>query len=113
MKFTQFVAAAIVTLALVNPALAGGALSPQEIKKLAPGRYAVNVMGLINMTVSMRANGVILGEAKGKRDKGVWMVQGQKLCVAWNSWNSGKRRCVKLSGSNGAYQGGGLSMRRI
>ncbi len=113
MKFTQFVAAAIVTLALVNPALAGGALSPQEIKKLAPGRYAVNVMGLVSMTVSMRANGVIVGEAKGKRDSGVWRVQGQKLCVAWNTWYSGKQRCVRLSGGNGAFQGGGLSLRRI
>lgn len=113
MKSVQIIAAAFVALAIVNPALAGGALSPQEIKKLAPGRYAVNVMGLVSMTVSMRANGAIVGEAKGKRDTGVWSVQGQRLCVAWTKWYSGKQRCVKLSGGNGAFQGGGLSMRRI
>jgi hypothetical protein len=113
MKLVQSLAAALLALTLINPAMAGGPLSPQDIKNLAPGRYAVNVMGLVSLTVSMRPNGVIVGEAKGKRDSGVWLVQGQKLCVAWNNWYSGKRRCVKLSGSNGAYQGGGLSMRRI
>ncbi len=113
MKIFTSLTAALVAFTLINPAVAGGALSRQDIKNLAPGRYAVNLMGLVSMTVSMRANGVILGESKGKRDSGVWLVQGQKLCVSWNNWYSGKRRCVKLSGSNGAYQGGGLSMRRI
>ena len=104
---------ALVICALSIPALAGDLLSPNDIKKLAPGRYAVNVMGLVNMTVSMRPNGTLTGEAKGEKDRGNWTVQGQKLCVAFNNWNGGKRRCAPLSGGNGSYQGGGLSFRRI
>jgi hypothetical protein len=94
-------------------ALAGDVLSAQEIRKLAPGRYAVNVMGLVNMVVSMRPNGVITGKANGQTDTGFWYVQGQKLCVAWNKWNDGKRRCAVLSGDGGQYAGGGMSIRRI
>jgi hypothetical protein len=105
--------AALAICAFVSTASAGDALSPSELRKLAPGRYAVNVMGLVNMVVSMRPNGVITGEAKGERDRGYWTVQGQKLCVAWNKWNGGKRRCAALTGDAGRYAGGGLSMRRI
>lgn len=109
---TPLLAVAAVCFSL-SAASAGDALSPAELRKLAPGRYAVNVMGLVNMVVSMRSNGSIVGEAKGQRDSGSWSVQGQKLCVAWNKWNGGKRRCSTLTGDAGRYSGGGLSMRRI
>jgi hypothetical protein len=89
-------------------------LSAQDIRKLAPGRYAVSVMGLVNMTVSMRPNGTVAGTtSKGKRDTGSWSIQGQRLCVAWNKWLGGQRRCATLKGANGSYSGGGLSLRRI
>lgn len=105
---------AAATVCLLSPAAFGGeALSPTELRKLAPGRYAVNVMGLVNMTVSMRPNGVIFGTAKGEKDSGSWHVQGQKPCIAWNKWNRGKTSCASLFGGDGAYQGGGLSIRRI
>jgi hypothetical protein len=105
--------AALAVCAFSSAALAGDALSPSELRKLAPGRYAVNVMGLVNMTVSMRPNGVITGHAKGEKDRGFWTVQGQKLCIAWSKWNGGKTSCAALSGDNGSYSGGGLSIRRI
>lgn len=105
--------AALAVCALSTATLADDALSPTELRKLAPGRYAVNVMGLVNMTVSMRPNGVITGQAKGEKDRGFWTVQGQKLCIAWNKWNDGKMRCAAISGDNGAYTGGGLSIRKI
>ena len=105
--------AALAVCAFMSAASAGDALSPSELRRLAPGRYAVNVMGLVSMVVSMRPNGIIVGEAEGERDSGNWTVQGQKLCVAWNKWNAGKRRCSTLTGDAGRYSGGGLSMRRI
>ncbi len=113
MKLHTPLLAAAAICALCSGAFAGDALNPAELRKLAPGRYAVNVMGLVNMTVSMRPNGVITGRAKGEQDRGFWTVQGQKLCIAWNKWNNGQRRCATLSGDNGAYQGGGLSIRKI
>ncbi len=113
MTFRKMFAAAFAAGMLSTAALAGDALSPNELRKLAPGRYAVNVMGLVSMTVSMRPNGVITGQAKGEKDRGFWHVQGQKLCIAWSKWNSGKTSCAALKGGDGAYQGGGLSIRRI
>lgn len=113
MKLHSPLLAAVAICVLTSGVLAGDALSPSELRKLAPGRYAVSVMGLVNLTVSMRPNGVITGQAKGEVDRGFWTVQGQKLCIAWNRWNNGQRRCAVLSGDNGAYQGGGLSIRRI
>lgn len=105
-------AAAAASLLLANAALGDG-LTPAELRALAPGRYAVNVMGLVNMTVSMRPNGVITGQAQGEKDRGSWSVQGQKLCIAWNTWNNGKTACATLSGDKGSYRGGGLSIQRI
>jgi hypothetical protein len=105
---------ALFLCALTFPSLAGEALQSQDLRKLAPGRYAVSVMGMVNMTVSLRPNGVITGEtSKGKRDTGYWQIKGNSFCVAWNRWLSGKRRCANLSGGNGTYSGGGLWLQRI
>lgn len=104
---------ALLLCALSMPAAAGDLLTSSELKGLAPGRYAVNVMGLVNMTVTLRPNGAIMGETKGKKDRGSWFVQGQKLCIAWNSWLNGSKRCSALSGDAGKYSGGGLSITKI
>ncbi len=105
--------AVVALCAFCSVAFADDALTPNELKRLAPGRYAVTVMGLVNMTVSMRPNGVITGQAKGDKDRGFWTVQGQKLCIVWRKWNDGKTSCAALKGDNGSYQGGGLSIQRI
>ena len=89
-------------------------LASSELRSLAPGRYAVNVMGLVKMTVSLRTNGIITGvTSKGKRDTGYWTVKGNSFCVSWSRWLGGKRRCAALTGSNGTYKGGGLWLTRI
>ena len=106
--------AAALAACLLSPTAHGGdKLSSSELRQLAPGQYAVNVMGLVSMTVSMRANGVITGQAKGEKDRGLWRVKGEQLCIAWSKWNDGKTSCAALSGDNGSYRGGGLSIRRI
>lgn len=53
-------------------------------------------------------NGVITGRAKGEKDRGLWRVKGEQLCIAWSKWNDGKTSCAALSGDNGSYRGGGL-----
>jgi hypothetical protein len=107
-------ATALVLCVLSTVTLAADTLSAQDIRKLAPGRYAVSLLGLVNMTVAMRPNGAIVGHTKeGKRDTGVWSVQGQKLCVSWSKWLNGQRKCTSLRGDKGSYSGGGMSMRRI
>lgn len=105
--------AALAVCAFVNGAAAGDALSPHELRRLAPGRYAVNVMGMVNMTVQMRPNGTITGQMKGEKDRGSWSVRGQQLCIVWTRWVGGRTRCAALTGDKGSYRGGGLSIRRI
>jgi hypothetical protein len=107
------IAAALALALCAAPALAAEKLSAQELKKLAPGRYAVNVMGIVNLTVSMRPNGTLTGVNGKDKDRGVWSVRGEKLCVAWNDWLGGKQRCAALKGQNGSYSGGGLWLRKI
>ena len=111
LKYPLVAAMALVALSL--PSFAGDKLSPSEIRQLAPGRYAVSVLGVVSMTVSLRPNGTMTGLADGEKDSGVWTVRGQKLCVAWNKWVGGKQRCASLSGGNGSYSGGGLYLRKI
>jgi hypothetical protein len=103
---------ALLLCALAVPSWAE-TLSAQDIRRLAPGQYAVNVMGLVSMTVTLRPNGSIFGIAKGERDRGRWSVQGQRLCIAWNKWLNGATKCSSLRGGKGRYSGSGLSFSRI
>lgn len=114
-KSPLLAAALAVALAFTSSGIAHAddKLSQNELRKLVPGRYAVNVMGLFDMTVAIRANGIIVGQAKGEKDRGFWTIQGEKLCIAWSKWQGGKTRCAALTGDNGSYRGGGLSIRRI
>jgi hypothetical protein len=106
--------AASVLVAASSLSASAGQLTPAQLRGLAPGTYAVSVYGLVNMTISMRSGGGLSGTtSKSKRDNGVWTVQGQKFCVRWNKWLKGKTRCASLTGGNGSYSGGGLSIRKI
>jgi hypothetical protein len=114
MKMKTSLATALVFCALSTQATLAEPLSAQDIRKLAPGQYHVNIMGLVKMTVALRTNGSISGKtSKGKRDTGSWSVQGEKFCVTWNRWLKAKRRCSALTGANGSYSGSGFSLRRI
>jgi hypothetical protein len=107
-------AVALLVAALATPTLAADKLNAQELRGLAPGSYAVSVMGLVNMRVSLRPGGGLSGvTSKQKRDSGVWSVKGERLCVQFNKWLKGKQRCAALSGDNGSYSGGGLYIRKI
>jgi hypothetical protein len=110
---SSFIAAALLA-AVTTPSFAGEKLSAKELRGLAPGSYAVSVMGLVKMTVSLRAGGGLSGiTSKQKRDTGVWSVKGERLCVQFNRWLKGKQRCATLTGDNGQYSGGGLYIRKI
>jgi hypothetical protein len=113
MMHKQFLSAAVLCLALAAPA-AAGQLSANQLRGLAPGTYAVSILGLVKMTVNMQPGGGISGiTSKKKRDAGAWSVQGEKLCIRWSRWLKGKTRCAALTGGNGRYSGGGLSIRKI
>jgi hypothetical protein len=113
MTFKTLMTSAVFALVLAQPVQAG-ALTAQELRNLAPGRYAVSIYGLVKMTINMQPGGGISGiTSKQKTDNGTWSVSGEKLCIRWNRWLKGKTRCTGLSGTKGTYSGGGLYIRKI
>ena len=87
----------------IPSAIAGIPLGSAQLKSLAPGHYKVTLMGVSNMTVSLRGNGTIFGIAKGKIDQGHWRLSGNKICIAWNKWLGGGTRCSSLIKETGYY----------
>jgi hypothetical protein len=94
-------------------AIAGDTLGPAQLKNLAPGRYKVTLMGVSNMTVTLRSNGTVFGAAKGAIDSGHWNLSGNKICIAWNKWLGGRARCSGLISEAGYYQGSGFTITPI
>ena len=107
------IAALTLYLALGNGAFAGDALSPAELKRLAPGRYLVTLSNTVNLTVVMRANGTVSGSTKTDADSGHWMLNGSRLCIGFTKWLGGNTRCSPLVSEPGYYQGSGFTFRRI
>ncbi len=107
-------AAALILAALASPGFAGEKLNAQQLRGLAPGKYAVSIYGLVKLNINLQSTGSITGTtSKQKTDRGIWSVSGEKLCIRFNRWLKGKQRCTALSGDNGTYSGGGLYIRKI
>ena len=77
----------------VVPGVAGEKLNSKEIKAMFPGTYQGVYGKSTAFEVHGNANGTIRGIAEGKHDKGKWWVQGNRLCMAWTVWASGKSKC--------------------
>ena len=95
-RFKTVLAAGAMLFAINQQAFAGDTLGPTELKSLAPGRYLVVLMGISSMTVTLHANGTVLGIAKDSSDTGRWNLSGAKFCIAWNNWLGGRARCSAL-----------------
>ncbi len=89
-----------IALLVAGPLVSGvraDTLSSQQLGKLFPGRYVVEIFGRWDLSVNMRPNGEISGAAGKYRDTGKWSVENGKLCIAWRSWTKGKKGCSALS----------------
>ena len=106
-------AAAAILISACSGAIAGDTLNASDIRSLLPGRFQVTVMGAVNMTVALRANGTVLGTSKGESDTGHWTVNGSRLCIAFNKWLGGQQRCSPLISQAGYYEGSGFTFRPI
>jgi hypothetical protein len=111
--FKSAMAAAAIFFASCSSSHAGDTLNASDIRNLLPGRFQVTVMGAINMTVAFRANGTVVGTAKGESDTGHWTLNGSRLCVAFNKWLGGQMRCSPLISQAGYYEGSGFTFRPI
>ena len=107
--FTAMITAGLIFTQLPS-AIASVTLGPAQLNSLAPGRYKVTLMGVSNMTVTLRSNGTILGAAKDAIDRGHWRLSGNKICIAWNKWLGGRDRCSGLISEAGYYQGSGFTI---
>ena len=109
--------AAMITAGLIfiqlPSAIAGVSLGAAQLKNLAPGRYNVTLMGVSNMTVTLRSNGTVSGSAKGAIDSGHWKLSGNEICIAWNKWLGGHAQCSRLTSEAGYYQGSGFTITPI
>ena len=107
--FTAMITAGLIFTQLPS-AIASVTLGPAQLKSLAPGRYKVTLMGISNMTVTLRANGTVFGAANGAKDNGHWNLRGNQICIGWNKWLGGGTRCSGLTRQAGYYQGSGFTI---
>ena len=72
-------------------------MEPDALEGLFPGHYEAHVAGGYRLLISAKDDGTMLGRAFGKEDKGVWVIKGEELCIAWRSWTSGKYKCGAIT----------------
>ena len=112
-RFITGIITAGLILSQLPSAMAGVPLGAAQLKSLAPGHYKVTLMGVSNMTVTLRTNGTVFGAAKGSTDNGQWNLSGNQICIAWNKWLGGSAHCSQLMSEAGYYQGSGFTITPI
>lgn len=112
-RFITAIITAGLTLSQLPSAMAGVPLGAAQLKSLAPGRYKVTLLGVSNMTVTLRTNGTVFGVAKGAIDNGQWKLNGNEICITWKNWLGGSAHCSQLMNEAGYYQGSGFTITPI
>lgn len=114
----------IVMAGILVPATSGhlSAGSPQqvltgkELRALLPGVFVGTLNGSWKLKIQAKRDGTIVGWAVGRKDHGKWVIRKNMLCVAWNSWTSGKSKCTEVAKSGNwleANSVGKLRLRKI
>jgi hypothetical protein len=92
----MILAAAFVAVATVGTQAQDGALSKRDVLSLFPGNFTGNFDGY-ELVVSATPDGTLRGKVAGMYyDEGTWRIDGNRLCVAWNTWTGGKTTCHEL-----------------
>lgn len=112
-RFSMLAAAGLVTLMSSFPAAAGGEMSQAELRRLFPGSFMAIVNGFIEVKITARGNGTLIGKAQGQKDTGRWSVRGRNLCIAWSRWMDGKVQCTSVTNDDGWYRGNGVKFKKI
>jgi hypothetical protein len=113
MRAKSILATAGLVLALSTSFAQADTLSSTELKKLAPGSYNVNVMGLVSMVITLYPNGRVSGLAKGEKDQGTWQVKGEQMCIGFSKWLGGSMHCSPLDNQGNKLKGNGLTIQHI
>ncbi len=107
-NMTKFLCAVALSVSVLSVPAVSEPLDHKQLRTLFPGRYVVKVMGNIDLKVNMQANGTVTGLSMGQRDSGRWSVESGKLCIAWNTWNNGRKDCSALSRDGAKVKGRGF-----
>lgn len=75
------------------------------IKALFPGTFEGVWKGKHELVIGAKANGKLSGFADGKYDEGRWEVDGDRLCVSFEVWTDGDRKCGELYRNGSWYVG--------
>ncbi len=116
-KIASFAVAGVMAAFTLMPAQAGErSLKAKDIRGLFPGKYEARVQGY-KVVIVARGNGSLSGSAFSTKDKGRWWIKGNRLCVAWSNWTSGKATCGHIKRAGSWYvslsSGGSMKFRRI
>jgi hypothetical protein len=113
--FSRALAACFLCLAIFSLPMqsdAAGRLASQDLRKLFPGKFDVEVKDN-RVTMIAKDDGTLIGKAWGKKDKGRWYVSGAQLCISLDNWMKGKTRCSAIVEEAGWYHGSGVRFRKL
>ena len=104
-------AAASVLSAQSISAMANDVLSAAQIKQFVPGRAKAKISG---STVVIRAStsGTLSGTWGGENDTGQWHVNGDQLCIRFDSWLRGATHCSKVARSGNSFRVVGVTFNK-
>lgn len=111
------VAAALLIGTAVAVQAQDGALSKRDVQALFPGTFAGNFDGY-KLVIRADSDGSLQGKvADLYYDEGTWSLEGNRLCVSWDTWTEGETTCgeVVKDGSwlKASAGSGDLRLRRL
>ena len=113
MLFRMFLCAGLLMLSSL-PSAGGDKLSGGDIRNLFPGRFQAVVTGLMNFKITAQGDGSLSAvSARGKKDQGRWTVLSGKLCIEFERWLGGTKRCTGLVQEAEWYKGSMVKFKRI
>ena len=93
----------IFAVGLAETAEAGRRLSGSEIRALFRGNLIGYYQETRKISVKATRTGGLLAWFEGKVDSGTWKIVGNKVCVTFKVWTSGKPKCRYVEREGGWY----------
>jgi hypothetical protein len=96
------------------PSLAGQKLSSGDIRNLFPGRFQAVVSGIMRFKITAGGDGSLSAiSPRGKKDEGRWSIRSGKLCIEFEQWLGGSKRCTAVVQEAGWYKGSMVKFKPI
>ena len=111
-RILSLAVAGLLTSFACSAAGAGEKLSHSQLAKLFPGSFTAVVYGMVQVNVTAKGNGVLIGKMKSQEDKGRWSVKNGQLCISMPKLKGGKTSCSAVVADNGWYLGNGVKFKR-